>query len=70
LGITIEVYADLNRKLSGGELQRIAIARAMLKKPDIVLLDEATSAVDTDTEQQIQISFKRLCQGRTTFIVA
>ncbi|KAJ3520900.1 hypothetical protein NM208_g13529 [Fusarium decemcellulare] len=57
-------------KLSGGELQRIAIARAMLKKPDIVLLDEATSAVDTDTEQQIQVSFKRLCQGRTTFIVA
>ncbi|RGP73348.1 vacuolar membrane hmt1 [Fusarium longipes] len=57
-------------KLSGGELQRIAIARAMLKKPDIVLLDEATSAVDTDTEQQIQISFKRLCEGRTTFIVA
>jgi ABC-type multidrug transport system fused ATPase/permease subunit len=42
----------------------------MLKKPDIVLLDEATSAVDTDTEQQIQLSFKRLCQGRTTFIVA
>ncbi|KAF7543287.1 hypothetical protein G7Z17_g10856 [Cylindrodendrum hubeiense] len=57
-------------KLSGGELQRIAIARAMLKKPDIVLLDEATSSVDTDTEQQIQVSFKRLCQGRTTFIVA
>ncbi|KAF5024708.1 hypothetical protein F66182_3222 [Fusarium sp. NRRL 66182] len=57
-------------KLSGGELQRIAIARAMLKKPDIVLLDEATSAVDTDTEQQIQVSFKRLCKGRTTFIVA
>lgn len=42
----------------------------MLKKPDIVLLDEATSAVDTDTEQQIQVSFGRLCQGRTTFIVA
>ncbi|CAM1507435.1 Fc.00g070760.m01.CDS01 [Cosmosporella sp. VM-42] len=57
-------------KLSGGELQRIAIARAILKKPDIVLLDEATSAVDTDTEQQIQVSFRRLCQGRTTFIVA
>lgn len=57
-------------KLSGGELQRIAIARAMLKKPDIVLLDEATSSVDTDTEQQIQVSFKRLCEGRTTFIVA
>ncbi|PHH92202.1 hypothetical protein CDD83_8491 [Cordyceps sp. RAO-2017] len=57
-------------KLSGGELQRVAIARAILKKPDIVLLDEATSAVDTDTEQQIQQSFKSLCQGRTTFIVA
>lgn len=57
-------------KLSGGELQRVAIARAILKKPDIVLLDEATSAVDTDTEQQIQLSFRRLCQDRTTFIVA
>lgn len=48
----------------------MAIARAILKQPDIVLLDEATSAVDTDTEQQIQRSFKKLCQGRTTFIVA
>ncbi|OAA39116.1 heavy metal tolerance protein [Metarhizium rileyi] len=57
-------------KLSGGELQRVAIARAILRQPDIVLLDEATSAVDTDTEQQIQLSFKRLCQGRTTFVVA
>ncbi|PHH59094.1 hypothetical protein CDD81_3805 [Ophiocordyceps australis] len=57
-------------KLSGGELQRVAIARAILKKPDIVLLDEATSAVDTDTEQQIQLSFASLCHGRTTFIVA
>lgn len=61
---------DLCRKLSGGELQRVAIARAILKKPDIVLLDEATSAVDTDTEQQIQLSFRSLCKGRTTFIVA
>ncbi|KYK54491.1 heavy metal tolerance protein [Drechmeria coniospora] len=57
-------------KLSGGELQRVAIARAILKKPDIVLLDEATSAVDTDTEQNIQKSFGSLCRGRTTFIVA
>lgn len=48
----------------------MAIARAILKRPDIVLLDEATSAVDTDTEQQIQASFKKLCEGRTTFVVA
>ncbi|KAI0882841.1 uncharacterized protein GGS22DRAFT_190819 [Annulohypoxylon maeteangense] len=57
-------------KLSGGELQRIAIARAILKEPEIVLLDEATSSVDTDTEQKIQEGLRALCQGRTTFIVA
>ncbi|KAH7039769.1 uncharacterized protein B0I36DRAFT_235306 [Microdochium trichocladiopsis] len=57
-------------KLSGGELQRIAIARAILKRPDIVLLDEATSSVDTDTEQKIQDGLQILCEGRTTFIVA
>ncbi|KAI6779317.1 uncharacterized protein J7T54_000415 [Emericellopsis cladophorae] len=57
-------------KLSGGELQRLAIARAILKRPDIVLLDEATSSVDTDTEQQIQASFQTLCRNRTTFVVA
>lgn len=57
-------------KLSGGELQRVAIARAILKRPVIVLLDEATSAVDTDTEQKIQDALRTLCKGRTTFIVA
>ncbi|KAI1371702.1 hypothetical protein F4677DRAFT_288409 [Hypoxylon crocopeplum] len=57
-------------KLSGGELQRIAIARAILKQPEIVLLDEATSSVDTDTEQKIQEGLRALCHGRTTFIVA
>ncbi|KAK8055277.1 hypothetical protein PG993_000504 [Apiospora rasikravindrae] len=57
-------------KLSGGELQRIAIARAILKHPDIVLLDEATSSVDTETEQKIQGGLHALCEGRTTFIVA
>jgi ABC-type multidrug transport system fused ATPase/permease subunit len=61
---------DRGIKLSGGEQQRVAIARAILKDPDIVLLDEATSAVDTDTEQKIQASFQALCQGRTTFVVA
>ncbi|KAK3335358.1 hypothetical protein B0T19DRAFT_447035 [Cercophora scortea] len=57
-------------KLSGGELQRVAIARAILKRPEIVLLDEATSAVDTETEQRIQEALRLLCEGRTTFIVA
>ncbi|KKY38326.1 putative heavy metal tolerance protein [Diaporthe ampelina] len=57
-------------KLSGGELQRVAIARAILKQPKIVLLDEATSAIDTETEFQIQHALRRLCKGRTTFIVA
>ncbi|TVY23227.1 Heavy metal tolerance protein [Lachnellula hyalina] len=57
-------------KLSGGEKQRVAIARAILKCPEIILLDEATSAVDTKTEQLIQEGFNTLCRGRTTFIVA
>ncbi|OCL06197.1 putative ABC transporter, partial [Glonium stellatum] len=57
-------------KLSGGELQRVSIARVFLKNPQIVLLDEATSAVDSSTEAQIQESFKKLSAGRTTFIIA
>lgn len=61
---------DRGVKLSGGEKQRVAIARAILKQPKIILLDEATSAVDTETEQKIQEGFNALCKGRTTFIVA
>lgn len=57
-------------KISGGELQRIAIARAILKRPDLVLLDEATSSVDTETEHKIQEGLRVLCEGRSTFIVA
>lgn len=57
-------------KLSGGELQRVAIARAILRDPRIVLLDEATSMVDAETEAVIQTAFKRLSAGRTTFVVA
>ena len=57
-------------KLSGGELQRVAIARAILKDPKIILLDEATSSVDTETEARIQEALRKLTQGRTTFIVA
>jgi len=57
-------------KLSGGELQRIAIARALLKNSKIVLLDEATSMVDVSTERLIQSAFKELAKGRTLFVVA
>ncbi|KAH9876648.1 hypothetical protein J1614_003780 [Plenodomus biglobosus] len=57
-------------RLSGGQLQRIAIARVLLKNPKIVLLDEATSAIDSGIEAQIQDAFRKLSQGRTTFVIA
>lgn len=57
-------------KLSGGEKQRVAIARTILKSPFIVLLDEATSALDTQTERNIQSALSRVCANRTTIIVA
>ncbi|KAN0072852.1 P-loop containing nucleoside triphosphate hydrolase protein [Elaphomyces granulatus] len=57
-------------KLSGGELQRVSIARVILKNPQIVLLDEATSAVDSSTEAHIQDAFRKFTEHRTTFVIA
>jgi ATP-binding cassette subfamily B protein len=57
-------------KLSGGEKQRVAIARTILKRPEILLFDEATSALDTHTEKEIQASLREVSVGRTTLVIA
>ena len=56
--------------LSGGQKQRVAIARALLKDPKILILDDSTSSVDTETEVVIQAALDKLMQGRTTFVIA
>lgn len=64
------IVGERGIKLSGGELQRVAIARVLLKDPSFVLLDEATSAVDSETEAHIQHSLAQLTAGRTTLVIA
>jgi ATP-binding cassette subfamily B protein len=64
------VVGERGQKLSGGQRQRLAIARAVLKDPPILVLDEATSAVDNETEAAIQKSLEKIVVGRTTIMVA
>jgi ATP-binding cassette subfamily B protein len=64
------IVGERGYKLSGGEKQRVAIARVLLKDPRVLILDEATSALDTVSERLIQAALNRLMEGRTTIAIA
>ena len=64
------VIGELGSRLSGGEKQRICIARALLKNAPVLILDEATSALDSEAEKVVQKALENLMKGRTSFVIA
>ncbi|MEA1970307.1 MAG: ATP-binding cassette domain-containing protein, partial [Thermodesulfobacteriota bacterium] len=64
------IIGEQGARLSGGEKQRLSIARALLKDSPILILDEATSSLDTEAEMEVQGALENLMKGRTTFVIA
>ncbi|MFM7830479.1 MAG: ATP-binding cassette domain-containing protein, partial [Planctomycetaceae bacterium] len=64
------VVGEHGANLSGGQRQRLALARALLLQPAVLLLDDATSAVDPETEREIRLAIERVMRGRTTILVS